>query len=114
MDYIADRSQLSIFLIFYALLGNHVSAFFSIVGLSRVDPYKRCSAAWLQEHSLCASHAFIAGRKDERLENRAVLVHLYSGYFHTLTKVAFLKASSQNNFTLLMVEVVLVQVNLSK
>ena len=63
---------------------------------------------------MCASHAFIAGRKDERLENRAVLVHLYSGYFHTLTKVAFLKASSQNNFTLLVVEVVLIQVNLSK
>lgn len=47
MDYIAHRSQLSIFLVFCALLGDHVAAFLSEVGLPRVDPYKRRSAARL-------------------------------------------------------------------
>ena len=62
MDYIANRSQLSILLVFCALLGDHVAAFFTEFGLSRVDPYRRRSAARFQEHSLNVSHAFIAGR----------------------------------------------------
>lgn len=69
MDYITNRSQLSVLLIFCALLGNHIAAFISEVGQSRVDLNKRRSTAWLQEHSLRISHAFIAGRNDERLEN---------------------------------------------
>ena len=69
MDYITNRSQLRILLVFCALLGDHVAAFVSVVRLSWVDLYKRCSAAWFHEHSLRVSHAFVAGRDDEGLKN---------------------------------------------